>query len=92
MPPSCPVLGECSFVGEPAKPAAAYLAAKGHAFTALGVFVMSELLKFLVVERLFAVTRDKLMSIPVFAWAYHRYGEIKCLSAWVPTPIGALSY
>jgi hypothetical protein len=62
---------------EPAKPAAAYLAVKGHTFTALGLFVLSELLKLLVVERLFAASREKLMSFRVLAWAYRRYRKIK---------------
>jgi hypothetical protein len=35
--------------------------------------IVGELLKLLLVERLFSVSRDKLMSIPVFAWCYHRF-------------------
>ena len=61
---------------EPVKPVAAYLAATGHSFTGLGVFVLGEILKLLVVERLFAVSRDKLMSFSAFAWAYRQYRQI----------------
>jgi hypothetical protein len=61
---------------EPAKPAAAYLAATGHVGIGLGVFVVSEIVKLVLLERLFAVSRDKLMSISAFAWAYHQYRQI----------------
>jgi len=29
------------------------------------------------IERLFNVSRDKLLSIPAFAWAYGKYSEVK---------------
>jgi hypothetical protein len=58
---------------EPAKPAAAYALAAGHPAMAVGIFAGAELLKLVIVERLFQITRDKLMSIPAFAWAYARW-------------------
>lgn len=61
---------------EPAKPAAAYLAATGHALIAFGIFVLIEILKLVVLERLFAVSRDKLMSFSGFAWAYRQYRQV----------------
>jgi len=33
-----------------------------------------------LVERLFSLTRDKLMRIPAFAWAYTKFRETK---AWL---------
>jgi len=64
-------------VFEPAKPAAAYLAATGHVAMGVVVFVVAEIFKLVLVERLFAVSRDKLMSIAAFAWAYRQYRQIR---------------
>jgi uncharacterized membrane protein len=64
---------------EPVKPLAAYLAATGHIITGLSVFAAGELLKLVIVERLFAVSRQKLMSIPAFAWVYGQYRQIMTL-------------
>ena len=65
---------------EPAKPIAAYALAEGHVYFAVGIFAGAELLKLVIVERLFQITRDKLMSIPAFAWAYGRW---KLISDWL---------
>ena len=61
---------------EPVKPVAAYLTATGHIAMGMSVFVVGEVLKLVLVERLFSVSRDKLILIPAFAWAYGR-----CLQA-----------
>ena len=58
---------------EPAKPVAAYAAATGHPGVAVAIFACAELLKLVIVERLFQITRDKLMSIAAFAWVYARW-------------------
>jgi hypothetical protein len=58
---------------EPVKPVAAYLAATGHVGSSLIVLVVGEILKLVLVERLFSLNRDKLLSIPAFAWAYGKY-------------------
>jgi hypothetical protein len=58
---------------EPVKPVATYLALTGHLAIGIIVLVVGEILKLVLVERLFSVSRDKLMSIPAFAWAYRRY-------------------
>jgi hypothetical protein len=58
---------------EPVKPVAAYLAATGHVRLGLVVLVVGEILKLVLVERLFSINRDKLLSIPAFAWAYGKY-------------------
>jgi hypothetical protein len=41
------------------------------------VFVVGEVLKLVLVERLFRVNRHKLISIPAFAWTYGRYLQAK---------------
>jgi hypothetical protein len=65
---------------EPIKPLAAYLAATGQLIEAALMFVTGELLKLVLVERLFCLTRDKLMQIPGFAGAYGHYVRAK---AWL---------
>ena len=65
---------------EPVKPIAAYLAATGQFLSATLTFVSGELVKLVLVERLFDLTRDKLLKIPAFAWAYHNYQRTK---AWL---------
>jgi membrane protein YqaA with SNARE-associated domain len=53
---------------EPVKPVAAYLAATGQMLGGALTLIIGELLKLVLVERLFSLTRDKLMKIPTFAW------------------------
>jgi hypothetical protein len=65
---------------EPVKPVAAYLAATGQLVSSVVTLVVGELLKLVLVERLFSLTRDKLMKIPAFAWAYTKFREAK---AWL---------
>ncbi len=71
---------------EPVKPVAAYLAATGQLIGAAAIFIIGELLKLVLVERLFALTRNKLMKIPAFAWAYAYYkqaiGWLRSTAAW----------
>jgi uncharacterized membrane protein len=62
---------------EPVKPVAAYLAATGHVASSVVILIVGELLKLILVERLFSLTRDKLMKIPAFAWAYTKFSEAK---------------
>src|SRR6201992_895136 len=67
---------------EPAKPAAAYLCATHHTALRLSVLVTAELIKLVLLERLFTVSRAKLMSIPAFAWVYGKYAAMKdCLTS-----------
>ncbi|MGY4287723.1 hypothetical protein ACVWXO_006943 [Bradyrhizobium sp. LM2.7] len=65
---------------EPIKPVAAYLAATGQVVSGAVTFIVGELIKLVLVERLFNLTRDKLMRIPAFAWAYTKFAEAK---AWL---------
>jgi len=71
---------------EPVKPVAAYLAGTGHIAMGLIVFVVAEVLKLVLVERLFSVSRDKLISIPAVAWTYERYWQarewLESFEAW----------
>ena len=71
---------------EPVKPVAAYLVARHHAALGLSMLVIAELLKLVFIERLFSVSRTKLLSIPAFAWVYAKYSAAKeCLmstQAW----------
>ena len=65
---------------EPVKPVAAYLAATGQVLSGALTFIVGELLKLVLVERLFHLTRDKLMRIPAFAWTHGKYAAAK---AWL---------
>jgi hypothetical protein len=71
---------------EPAKPAAAYLVGTGHALLGLVILASAEILKIVLIERLFSISRDKLLSIPAFAWGYGKYSVAKAwltsLEAW----------
>jgi hypothetical protein len=71
---------------EPAKPVAAYLVGTSHAMLGLAILAIAEILKLVFIERLFSVSRDKLLSIPAFAWGYGKYSAAKAwltsLEAW----------
>jgi hypothetical protein len=62
---------------EPVKPVAAYLAGTGHITIGMIVFVVGEVLKLALLERLFRISRDKLISIPAFARTYGMYLQAK---------------
>ena len=71
---------------EPVKPVAAYLAATGQMLGGALTLIIGELLKLVLVERLFSLTRDKLMKIPTFAWAFGKFrqakGWLEATQAW----------
>lgn len=71
---------------EPVKPVAAYLTATGHIAGGLLVLAVGELLKLVLIERLFRLSREKLMSIPAFSWCYGKFqlarDWIESLAAW----------
>jgi len=56
---------------EPVKPVGAYLIATGHLVSGISLIAIGEVLKIVLVERLFHFSRDKLMTIPAFAWVYN---------------------
>ena len=55
---------------EPIKPLGLYLVASGEVIDGVLLICVGEILKITIVERLFHVGRDKLMSIPAFARGY----------------------
>jgi hypothetical protein len=65
---------------EPIKPLAAYLAATGQILSGALTLIIGEVLKLVLVEHLFSLTRDKLMKIPAFAWAYTKFRQAR---AWI---------
>jgi hypothetical protein len=71
---------------EPAKPCGAYLIATGHLMIGVALLAVAEIMKLVIVERLFAVSRNRLLSIPAFAWFYRHYRQIidrlKATAAW----------
>ncbi|WOH67983.1 hypothetical protein [Bradyrhizobium sp. BWA-3-5] len=71
---------------EPVKPVAAYLAATGQMMSSIATLVIGEVLKLVLVERLFRLTRDKLMKIPAFRWGYTNFEKakswFKATAAW----------
>ena len=71
---------------EPVKPVAAYLIATGRYFAGMALLIGGEMLKLVLVERLFSVCRRKLLSIPAFAWAYGLWRRaiegIKSTAVW----------
>lgn len=78
--PSLALFSVPVIVLEPVKMVAAYMAATGQVIWAAITFIVGELLKLVLVERLFALTKTKLMKIPAFAWTYNQYERAK---AWV---------
>jgi hypothetical protein len=71
---------------EPLKPLALYLIAKKHVVLGTTILVLAEVLKVVIVERLFHLSRNKLMSIPAFSWVYRfteRWlGYLQALPPW----------
>lgn len=55
---------------EPAKPVGAWRIATGHPVQGIAIIVIAEIIKLVAVERIFHVNKDKLLTIPAFAWAY----------------------
>jgi hypothetical protein len=69
-----------------AKPLAGYLLGTGHFFAGAVTFITAEVLKLTFVERLFQLNREKLLSIPAFAWGYqywrHMMDVVESLEVW----------
>jgi hypothetical protein len=64
----------------------AYFAASGHITFGVLAVIVGEILKITIVERIFHIGRDKLMTIKVFAWIYNLASEwltwLKALPPW----------
>jgi hypothetical protein len=58
---------------EPVKPVGAFLVSAGHVMEGTLTIVVGEILKITLVERLFRLTRDRLMQIPIFALLYDHW-------------------
>jgi hypothetical protein len=58
---------------EPVKPVGAFLLSTGHVAEGTLTICAGEILKITLVERLFRLTRDRLMQIPAFAMAYRQW-------------------
>jgi hypothetical protein len=56
---------------EPIKPFSAYIIGSGHFIFGVLVLILGEVLKITIVERIFHIGRDKLMTIRAFAWIYN---------------------
>ena len=56
---------------EPVKPLGALLIGRRHVGGGLLLIILGEVLKVAIVERLFHLTRDKLMTIRAFAWCFN---------------------
>jgi hypothetical protein len=71
---------------EPVKPVAAYLTATDHIMAGLTLLLVGEILKLVLIERLFCISRDKLMSIAAFAWCYAKLLQarewLESMKAW----------
>jgi hypothetical protein len=71
---------------EPAKPLAGYLLGTGHFFAGAVTFITAEVLKLTFVERLFHLNREKLLSIPAFAYGYqywrHMMKVVESMEVW----------
>ena len=84
--PSLALFSVPVIVLEPIKPIAAYLAATGQFLSGAVTLIFGELLKLVLVERLFSLTREKLMRIPAFARLYEWYSQamawLKATNAW----------
>jgi hypothetical protein len=93
--PSLALFSVPLIVLEPIKPIAAYLAATGQFVSGALTFIFGELLKLVLVERLFSLTREKLIKIPAFAKLYGWYSQaiawLKATEAWRAVEIFARS-
>jgi hypothetical protein len=61
---------------EPVKPVGAFLVSAGYVIEGTLTIVLGEILKITLVERLFRLTRDRLMQIPIFAFLYDHWVRI----------------
>ena len=58
---------------EPVMPVATYLMATGSVSAGMFVLIAGELLKLVIIERVFKLCRFKLLKIPMFAWGYRHW-------------------
>jgi hypothetical protein len=84
--PSLVLLGIPVVILEPLKPLGLYVIATGHPIGGSAILAGAEVAKIVVVERLFRVSRDKLLTIRWFAWGYRLVtrwlDRLRALPAW----------
>jgi hypothetical protein len=84
--PSLALFAVPVIVLEPVKPVAAYLIATGRIAAGVMVLIVGEILKLVIVERLFQLCRRKLLKIPMFARGYAHWRQgvdwIVSMRAW----------
>jgi hypothetical protein len=84
--PSLALFAVPLIVLEPVKPVAAYLMATGQIAGGVTVLTIGEILKLVIVERLFKLCRRKLLKIPLFAWSYAHWRQgvdwLVSMKAW----------
>jgi hypothetical protein len=84
--PSLALFAVPLIVLEPVKPVAAYLMATGQMAAGVTVLTIGEILKLVIVERLFKLCRRKLLKIPLFAWGYGHWRQgvdwLVSMKAW----------
>jgi hypothetical protein len=68
--PSLLLLGIPVVILEPLKPLGFYVIATGHPVQGSAILAGAEVAKIVVVERLFRISRNKLLTIGWFAWGY----------------------
>jgi hypothetical protein len=73
--PSLALFAVPLIVLEPVKPVAAYLLGTGQIAAGVTVLAIGEILKLVIVERLFKLCRRKLLKIPLFAWGYGHWRQ-----------------
>src|SRR3954466_10082880 len=71
---------------EPVKPVGLYLIASGNVIDGTVLIGVGEIAKITIIERIFHAGRDKLMTIPAFAWCYERVmafrAYLETLAVW----------
>lgn len=84
--PSLALFAVPLIVLEPVKPVAAYLMATSQIAAGVTVLTIGEILKLVIVERLFKLCRRKLLKIPLFAWSYAHWRQgvdwLVSMKAW----------
>jgi hypothetical protein len=60
---------------EPVKPVGAFLVSAGYIMEGILTIVLGEILKITLIERLFRLTRGRLMQIPIFAVLYGHWSR-----------------
>jgi hypothetical protein len=81
---------------EPVKPFSAYLMSSGHFISGMLILAGGEALKIIIVERIFHIGRDKLMTIQAFAWIYNFVTEwltwVQALPPWQSVKHGVTDF